>query len=171
MGEQQDLGKTLMTIGVLAFWIPLSMELFELWFISVIGVFIFIFGAVMKAGTSSDTLARTAAVGINQHLPTSRAEDFLERVVGVADNPDTAVMSMGQQPEGTRATMSGILSTEFVSEAQSYSMNTSDSGFRKDEFDEFSQHGHERVLPLEMANPVYCWSNPEDEWANPTKYW
>ena len=171
MGEEQDLGKTLMTIGLLVFWIPLSMELFDLWFISVIGAFIFIFGAVMKAGTSSDTLARTAAVGINQHLPTSRAEDFLERVVRVADNPDTAVMSIGQQPEGTRATMSGILSTEFVSEAESYFMNTSVDQFRYDEYDEFSLHDHERVLPLEMADPVSCWFNPEDEWENPTKYW
>lgn len=171
MAEENDLGKTLMTVGALIFMVPFWTELPELWFLSIIGAVIFIFGAILKSSTSPDTLGRTAAVEINQHLPTSKAVDFLGRVVGIADNPDTAVMSIGKQPDGTNPTLAGILSTEFVSEAESYSRSSNVADFRNDEFNEFAVHGHERVLPLEMADPVSCWFNPEDEWANPTKYW
>lgn len=171
MAEENDPGKFLMTIGMLAFWIPLSMELRELWFISVIGAIIFVFGVIVKASTSTDTLSRTAAVGINQHLPTSRAVDFFETVVGYADNPDTSTMSIGTQAPGTRPILSGISSAEFVSEAESYSIGVSSSQFQDDEYNEFVAHDHERVLPLDIVDPVTHWYNPVDEWHNPTKYW
>ena len=83
--------------------------------------------------------------------------------------------------------MSGIHADEFISELGSYGdgynqgdysyqtekymANSNSTDFLEDQYDEFSHHGHERVLPLEDREPVACWSNPVDEWQNPTKYW
>ena len=186
--EGQDLGKVLMQIGGVMTIIPFWTEMVEeLWFLFIIGPIIFITGAVIKAGQSNQSWKQVATQGLTPHLPTSKGVDVLEKLAGFADNPDTAVMSIGAQPEGTHPTMLGISATEFTSEAETYSMgsNVGDfsstletytrssnrDDFNSDEYNEFAEHGHERVLPLGLANPVSHWSNPVDEWQNPTKYW
>jgi len=188
MAEEQDPGKALMVTGGLIFMVPIWTEMVEtLWFLFIVGGAIALVGLIIKAGQTGQSLPLTAAQGINPHLPTSRAVDFLEKVVGIADNPDTAVMSIGKQPEGTHPTMLGILDSEFTSQAESYNrgsnrgdftyqaesynISSNRGDFDSDEYNEYTDHEHERVLPLDIVDPVSHWSNPVDEWQNPTKYW
>ena len=186
--DEKSLGKALMQIGGFITVIPLWAEMVdELWFLFIIGPVLFISGALIHSGQSRQSLHQSAIQGITPHLPTSKGVDVLETFVGFADNPDTAVVAVAKQPEGTRPVMSGIHADEFISELGSYGdgynqgdysyqtgnymTNSNSADFLEDQYDEFSQHGHERVLPLEDREPVACWSNPVDEWQNPTKYW
>ena len=188
MAKEQDPGKALMQIGVFVCVVPFWIEdVSTLWPLFIVGPIIFIIGLIIKVSQSGQSFPMTAAQGIAPHLPTSKGVDFIEKIVGIADNPDTAVMSIGKQPEGTHPTMLGISDSEFTSQAESYgrgynqgdftfdsesyggSSNRSD--FEVDEYDEYTDHGHERVMPLDIVDPVSHWSNPVDEWHNPTKYW
>ena len=188
MAEEQDPGKALMVIGGLIFMIPIWTEMVgTLWFLFIVGAALALVGLLIKAGQTGQSLPMTAAQGISPHLPTSRGVDFIEKIAGIADNPDTAVMSIGKQPKGTHPTMLGISDSEFTSQAESYDRGSNQgdftfdsesygrssnrSDFEIDEYNEFADHGHERVLPLDIVDPVSHWSNPVDEWHNPTKYW
>ena len=142
-----------------------------LWPLFIVGAILFVIGLMINVSQSGDTIGRTFAVGINEHLPSSKGVDFLERVVNIADNPDTSTMPIGKQPEGTHPIMEGILSTEFLSQGESFTSSSDYGGFQPDSYNEFAEHSHERVLPLLDRDPVYGWYNPEDEWQNPVRYW
>jgi len=188
MAEGKDLGKTLINIGFFVFMVPIITEMIDtLWFLFIVGASLALVGVMIKAGQSGQSFPMTAAQGIAPHLPTSKGVDFIEKIVGLADNPDTAVMSIGKQPKGTHPTMLGISDSEFTFQAESYGRGSNQgdfsfdpesyggssnrSDFEVDEYDEYTDHGHERVLPLDIVDPVSHWSNPVDEWQNPTKYW
>ena len=171
MAKEQDPGKSLMTIGFLVGMVPIWIDEPGLWGFYIGGAVIVLIGVVVKASQTGDTFTRSLAVGINPHLPTSKGVDFLEKVVGFADNPDTATMDVGKQPAGTHPSMGGILSTEFSSQGTSYASSSIRGEFQPDSYDEFGEHGHERVLPISDRDPVSTWYNPEDEWQNPTRYW
>jgi hypothetical protein len=188
MAEGKDLGKSLINIGVFVFMVPILTEMIDtLWYLFIVGASVFLVGVMIKVGQTGQSLPMTATQGIAPHLPTSKGVDFIEKIVGFADNPDTAVMSIGKQPEGTHPTMLGILDSEFTSQAESYDRGSNQGDFafdsesygrssnrgdfEIDEYNEFADHGHERVLPLDIVDPVSHWFNPEDEWQNPTKYW
>ena len=172
MAEEQDPGTSLMWVGGMICMVPIWTEsVSTLWPLFIVGPIIFIIGLMIKVSQSGDTIGRAFAVGINEHLPSSKGVDFLERVVNIADNPDTSTMPIGKQPEGTHPIMEGILSTEFSSQGESYTNKSNRGEFQPDSYDEFAKHGHERVLPLLDRDPVFGWYNPEDEWQNPVRYW
>jgi hypothetical protein len=171
MAKEQDPGKSLMTIGILVGMFPIWIDKPELWGFYIVGAVLFLIGIIVKASQTGDSLGRAFAVGINPHLPTSKGVDFLEKVVGFADNPDTATMDIGKQPAGTHPSMGGILSTEFSSQSSSYASSSIRDEFQSDSYDVFGEHEHERVLPLSDWDPVSTWNNPEDEWQNPVRYW
>ncbi len=171
MAQEQDTGKSLMTIGFIVGGIPIWVDEPSLWPLYIVGAILIITGVIVKSSQTGDPLTRSFAVGINPHLPTSKGVDFLEKVVGFADNPDTATMDIGKQPAGTHPSMGGILSTEFSSQSSSYASNSNRGEFQPDSYDEFGEHGHERVLPISDRDPVSTWYNPEDEWQNPVRYW
>ena len=172
MAKEEDPGKFLMTIGILVFMVPIWTEMIDtLWYLFIVGASVFLVGVMIKVGQTGQSLPMTATQGIAPHLPTSKGVDFIEKIVGFADNPDTAVMPIGKQPEGTHHTMLGISASEFTSQAESYDRSSNRGDFENDEYNEFTEHGHERVLPLEMVDPISHWNNPVDEWQNPTKYW
>ena len=172
MAKEQDPGKTLMTIGFLVGMIPIYTESVPtLWPLFIVGAVLFLIGLIIKASQTGDTLGRSFAVGVNPHLPTSKGVDFLERVVNIADNPNTSTMPIGKQPAGTHPTMGGVLKTEFSSQGSSYASNSNRGDFQPDSYDEFGEHGHESVLPISDRDPVSTWYNPEDEWHNPVRYW
>jgi hypothetical protein len=60
---------------------------------------------------------------------------------------------------------------DFTYQAESYNISSNRGDFDSDEYNEYTDHEHERVLPLDIVDPVSHWSNPVDEWQNPTKYW
>ena len=171
MGDKQDPGTSLMSVGVMVGMAPIWVDEPSLWPLYIVGAILFVIGLIIKVSQSGETIGRSFAVGINQHLPTSKGVDFLERVVNIADNPNTATMDIGKQPAGTHPSMGGILSTEFSSQGTSYASSSIRGEFQPDSYDEFGEHGHERVLPISDRDPVSNWSNPEDEWQNPTRYW
>jgi len=172
MAKEQDPGKSLMTIGFLVGMIPIYTESVPtLWPLFIVGAVLFLIGLIIKASQTGDTLGRSFAVGVNPHLPTSKGVDFLERVVNIADNPNTSTMPIGKQPAGTHPTMGGVLKTEFSSQGSSYASNSNRGDFQPDSYDEFGEHGHESVLPISDRDPVSTWYNPEDEWHNPVRYW
>ena len=171
MGDKQDPGTSLMSVGVMVGMAPIWVDEPSLWPLYIVGAILFVIGLIIKVSQSGETIGRSFAVGINQHLPTSKGVDFLEKVVGFADNPDTATMDVGKQPAGTHPSMGGILSTEFSSQGTSYASSSIRGEFQPDSYDEFGEHGHERVLPISDRDPVSTWYNPEDEWQNPTRYW
>lgn len=172
MAKEQDPGKSLMTVGFLVGMVPIYTESVPtLWPLFIVGAVIFVIGLIIKVSQSGDTIARSFAVGLNPHLPTSKGVDFLERIVNIADNPDTATMDIGAQPAGTHPTMGGVLSTEFSSQGSSYASSSNRGGFQPESYDQFGEHGHESVLPIPDRDPVSTWYNPEDEWQNPVRYW
>ena len=171
MAKEQDSGKSLMTIGFMVGMVPIWVDEPSLWPLYIVGAVLFLIGIIVKASQTGDTLVRSFAVGINPHLPTSKGVDFLERIVNIADNPDTATMDIGKQPAGTHPTMGGVLETEFSSQGSSYASNSNRGEFQSDSYDEYGEHEHERVLPLSDRDPVSTWYNPEDEWQNPVRYW
>ena len=172
MSDEQDPGKSLMTTGVIVCMIPFWTEsVSTLWPLFIVGAILFVIGLMIKVSQSGDTIGRTFAVGINEHLPSSKGVDFLERVVNIADNPDTSTMPIGKQPAGTHPTMGGILENEFSFQGESYGSSQNRGTFQQDSYDQYNEHGHERVLPLLDRNPVHGWYNPEDEWQNPVRYW
>jgi hypothetical protein len=174
-----DPGKSLITIGILVFMIPIWIDMVStLWFLFIVGPVLALVGVLIKSAQSGESMSRLLAVGVNQFentemaiLPTSIGVDFLEKVVGIADNPDTTVMPIGKQPAGTHPTMGGVLETEFSSQGSSYASNSNRGEFQPDSYDEFGEHGHESVLPISDRDPVSTWYNPEDEWHNPVRYW
>ncbi len=164
-------------LGVIVIQLAIS---FEMWWMISIGIIMFIIGVGKLAASKEQGFLTTTVQEINPYLPTSKGVDFLETVVGFADNPDTAQMAVGAQPAGTHPRMEGISSEEFAFLAQSflaeanqgYFVRNSNAGdFMGDGYDEFVNHKHERILPLAMADPVANWHNPVDEWQNPTRYW
>ncbi|HIG20298.1 MAG: hypothetical protein CXT67_08510 [Methanobacteriota archaeon] len=170
--DDSDLGGSLMTIGFLVGMAPIWAESTStLWPLFIVGPIIFVIGLIIKVSKSGDTIGRTFAVGINQHLPTSKGVDFLEKIVNIADNPNTSTMAVGKQPAGTHPSMGGILSTEFSFQSESYASSSNRGEFQRDSYDQYGQHEHERVLPLTDRDPVSTWYNPEDEWQNPVRYW
>jgi len=172
MAKEKDPGSSLMQVGFFLCAVPIMMEsVSTLWPLFIVGPIIFIIGLIIKVSQSGDTIGRTFAVGINQHLPTSKGVDFLERIVNIADNPNTSTMAVGKQPAGTHPSMGGVLSTEFSSQSESYASSSNRGEFQRESYDEFGQHEHERVLPLHDRDPVSGWYNPEDEWQNPVRYW
>jgi hypothetical protein len=171
MAKEQDPGKSLITIGIMVGMVPIWVDEPSLWPLYIVGAVLFLIGIIVKASQTGDTLGRSFVVGINPHLPTSKGVDFLERVVNIADNPDTATMDIGKQPAGTHPSMGGILSTEFSSQGTSYASNSNRGEFQSDSYDQYGEHEHERVLPLSDRDPVLTWYNPEDEWQNPVRYW
>lgn len=172
MANEQDPGKSLMTLGFFVCMIPIWADsVSSLWPLFIVGPIIFIIGLILKVSQSGETVSRSFAVGINEHLPTSKGVDFLERVVNIADNPDTSTMPIGAQPVGTHPTMQGIMDNEFAFQGESYNSSPNRGEFQPDSYDEFSKHGHDRVLPLLDRDPVYGWYNPEEEWQNPVRYW
>ncbi len=172
MAEEQDPGKSLMTIGFIVCLLPVWTDsVSTLWPLFIVGPILFLIGLFIKVAQSGESVSRSFAVGIHEHLPTSKGVDFLERVVNIADNPDTSTMAIGQQPVGTRPTMEGILENQYEFDGGSYSKSANQGGFAPDSYDEFAVHGHERVLPLLDRDPVAGWYNPQDEWQNPVRYW
>jgi hypothetical protein len=172
MAKEQDPGKSLMTIGFLVGMVPIYTESVPtLWPLFIVGAVLFIIGIIVKASQSGDTLGRSFAVGVNPYLPTSKGVDFLEKVVGFADNPDTATMEIGKQPPGTHPSMEGILETEFSFQSESYDNSSNRSVFQSESFDGYGEHEHEGVLPISDRDPVSGWYNPVDEWQNPVRYW
>ena len=172
MSDEQDPGKSLMTIGFIVCMVPFWTESVSiLWPLFIVGPILFVIGLMIKVSQSGDTIGRTFAVGINEHLPSSTGVDFLERVVNIADNPNTSTMPIGKQPAGTHPTMGGILENEFSFQRESYGSSQNRGKFQQDSYDEFAEHSHERVLPLLDRDPVSGWYNPEDEWHNPVRYW
>ena len=172
MAKEKDPGSSLMQVGFFLCAAPIMVEsVSTLWPLFIVGAIIFIIGLMIKVSQSGDTIGRTFAVGINPHLPTSKGVDFLERVVNIADNPNTSTMPIGKQPAGTHPSMGGVLETEFSSQGSSYDSSSIRGEFQPDSYDEFGEHGHERVLPISDRDPVSTWYNPEDEWHNPVRYW
>ena len=172
MAKEQDPGKALMQVGFFVCVVPIWTESISiLWPLFIVGPIIFIIGLMIKVSQSGDTIGRAFAVGINEHLPSSKGVDFLERVVNIADNPNTSTMPIGKQPAGTHPTMEGILENEFSFQGESYGSSQNRGTFQQDSYDQYNEHGHERVLPLLDRNPVHGWYNPEDEWQNPVRYW
>ena len=179
MAKEKDPGSSLMQVGFFLCAAPIMAEsVSTLWPLFIVGAIIFIIGLMIKVSQSGDTIGRTFAVGINEHLPSSKGVDFLERVVNIADNPNTSTMPIGKQPAGTHPTMGGIRDNEFSFYRESEERLTVDNNsspnrgkFQQDSYDQYAEHGHERVLPLLDRNPVSGWYNPEDEWQNPVRYW
>ena len=172
MAKEQDPGKSLMTIGFLVGMVPIYTESVPtLWPLFIVGAVLFFIGIIVKASQSGDTLGRSFAVGVNPYLPTSKGVDFLERVVGFADNPDTATMEIGKQPPGTHPSMEGILETEFSFQSESYASSSKGNVFQIESYDQYGEHEHEGVLPISDRDPVSGWYNPADEWQNPVRYW
>ena len=63
MAEEQDLGKTLMTIGILLFMAPIWLDMVgALWFLFIVGLAIAFVGIVIKSSQSGESLVRTSAV-------------------------------------------------------------------------------------------------------------
>lgn len=161
-----------MWVGGMIFMVPIWTESVSiLWPLFIVGPIIFIIGLIIKVSRSGDTIGRTFAVEINQHLPSSKGVDFLERVVNIADNPDTSTMSIGKQPAGTHPTMGGIRDNGFSFQSASYAGSSNGNRFQEDADDIFGKHEHEIVMPLLDRDPVSGWYNPEDEWHNPVRYW
>lgn len=175
--EEQSTGAQLIIGAIVLIQIAVSLEM--MWLLP-IAVVMFVAGVIAIAQKKQQSLMTTTLQEVNPYLPTSRGVDFLEQIVGLADNPDTAQMAIGAQPEGTHPMMEGVSAEEFAFLAQSYLGGQNEGGFARasstsdfvrEAYDEFAVHEHERVMPLGLANPVAAWSNPVDEWQNPTRYW
>lgn len=193
--DKKGSGGGLIILGVVVFQIAVYTEFSPLFGLAVL---LFIIGIGLNAVQKQQGFGVTAAQEINPYLPKGRGVNFLETVVGIADNPDTTQYAIGAQPEGTHPTMGGISPTEYQRNSQSFIKsanrddfsstsgantfvgysNSGDFGnypnsqnFAADPYDEFGIHSHERVGPITDTNPVATWYNPVDEWQNPTKYW
>jgi hypothetical protein len=172
MAEEQDPGKALMNIGFFVTIIPIITEMFvELWPLFIVGPVLFLIGVIIKVSQSNASFSQAVVTGIAPHLPSSKGIDFIEKVANIADNPDTYQMKVKARPAGTHYSMGGVSPNEYAKDIQSFNSSSNRSDFARDPYNEYESHEHKRVLPLEMANPVSTWYDPEDEWGNPEKYW
>jgi len=180
--DNSDPGKVLVYLGIMCFWALTVLEFEGSGFLVIPGIILIAIGALLMAQKKGQRFSESFAQQVNPLQPTSKGVEFLETVTGWADNPDTATIPIGAQPEGTHPTMGGISQNEFggqfsssqftrTSTAKDYQRDPASSAYLLDSVNEFADHGHTRIVPLSWSDPVSSWNNVEHEWQNPTDYW
>ena len=66
MGDKQDPGTSLMSVGVMVGMAPIWVDEPSLWPLYIVGAILFVIGLIIKVSQSGDTIGRTFAVGINR---------------------------------------------------------------------------------------------------------
>jgi hypothetical protein len=185
MAEEEsgnDAGKTLVYLGLACFWAMSVLDFEGSVYLALPGVLLIAIGAFLIAQQKGQRFSEAFAQQVNPLLPTSKGVEFLETVTGWADNPDTDILPVGAQPEGTHPTMGGVSESQFSASlvsgeftrtptAKGFLRNNPGQEYRPDPYNEFATHEHERIMPREWTDPVGSWYNVHEEWQNPTEYW